>query len=193
MRFVETDSETLQWFPTSMHWNSEGERDEWAELCALAVLHAHEENPKRRRIKGLRRLLSAFVADFSKLTPADQAFLFIPDPDELPVPAFLLLAESEGHRDTTLRQIVQADSERSVREVEVDPFTTERLGEGLRSTRYWSTTDERLFVTVRYGWRVEKMGIDLCFYMVWNDPGRMAAYAEAVDEFTQSLWVSEVE
>jgi hypothetical protein len=193
MKFVDTDSETLQWFPTHMHWNSEGEREEWAELCALAVLHAHEEKPKRRRINGLRKLLSAFVADFSKLTPADQAFLFIPDPDQLPVPAFLLLAESEGDRDTTLRQIIQADAESAVRPVEVDPFPTERLGEGLRSTRYWTTADDQLMVTVRYGWRVEKSGLDLCLYMVWNDPGRMAAYADAVDEFAHSLWINETQ
>ncbi|MFG3716295.1 hypothetical protein ACGF8D_00620 [Streptomyces massasporeus] len=191
MKFVDTDSETLQWFPTFMQWKSEDEREEWAELCALAVLHAHEEKPKRRRIKGLRKLLSAFVENLSNLTPADQAFLFIPDPDQVPVPAFILMAESEGDRDATLRQIVQADAANLVRPVEVDPFTSERLGEGLRSTRYWSTADDQLMVTVRYGWRVEEAGIDLCFYMVWNDPGHMAAYADAVDDFARSLWVSE--
>ncbi|MFI7018278.1 hypothetical protein [Streptomyces sp. NPDC050164] len=193
MKIVGTDSETLQWFPTHMHWNSEDEREEWAELCSLALLHAHEENPKRRRVKALRKQLAAYVANFSKLTPADQAFLFIPDPDQMPVPAFVLMAESAGDRDATLRQIVQADAESLVRPVEVDAFTTERLGEGLRSTRYWATADDQLMVTVRYGWRVEKEGLDLCFYMVWNDPGHMAAYADAVDVFARSLWISEVQ
>ncbi|MFF0007996.1 hypothetical protein ACFYQT_31795 [Streptomyces tibetensis] len=191
MKYVDTDSETLQWFPTPMRWSSEGEREEWAELCALAVLHAHEEKPKRRRVKALRGFLASYVADFSKLTPADQAFLFVPVPDQMPVPAFLLMAESEGDRDTTLRQIIQADAESLIRPVEVESFPTERLGEGLRSTRYWSTADGQLMATVRYGWRVDEVGIDLCFYMVWNDPGRMAAYADAVDDFAKSLWISD--
>jgi hypothetical protein len=56
------------------------------------------------------------------------------------------MAESEGDRDTTLRRIVQADAESLVR-----PWkwtrTTERLGEGLRSTRCWSTTDDQLVAT----------------------------------------------
>jgi hypothetical protein len=75
--------------------------------------------------------------------------------------------------------------------VEVNPFTSERLGGGLRSTRYWSTADDQLMVTVRYGWRVDEAGIDLCFYMVWSDPGHMAAYADAVDDFARSLWISD--
>ncbi|MFJ8593213.1 hypothetical protein [Streptomyces sp. NPDC093598] len=193
MKYVDTDSETLQWFPTPMHWSSEGEREEWAELCALAVLHAHEEKPKRRRVKALRTFLAAYVKDFSKLTPADQAFLFIPVPDQMPIPAFLLMAESEGDRDTTLRQIIQADAESLIRPVEVEPFPTERLGEGLRSTRYWSTKEDQLMVTVRYGWRAEESGVDLCFYIVWNDPGHMAAYADAVDDFARSLWISDAQ
>ncbi|MEV8594994.1 hypothetical protein [Streptomyces sp. NPDC052012] len=190
MTLVETDSETLQWFPTHMRWNSKEEREEWAELCALALLSAHEQRPKRRRIKAIRQQLDSFAEVLSGLAPADQAFLFIPLPDEVPVPAFILMAESEGDREATLRQIVQADAESAVRPVEVEPFATERLGEGLRSTRYWSTPDGQLMVTVRYGWRVQASGVDLCFYMVWNDPGKMAVYSDIVDDFARSLWVS---
>ncbi|WP_055628709.1 hypothetical protein [Streptomyces hirsutus] len=193
MKLVETDSETLQWFPTHMRWNSNDEREEWAELCALALLSAHEKRPKRRRIKAVRQQLDSFAEVLSGLAPADQTFLFIPLPDDVPVPAFILMAECEGDRESTLRQIVQADAESVVRPVEVESFATERLSEGIRSTRYWSTPDGQLMVTVRYGWRVEASGVDLCFYMVWDDPGKMAFYTDIVDEFTRSLWVSDTE
>ncbi|MEV5435229.1 hypothetical protein AB0K80_04240 [Streptomyces sp. NPDC052682] len=193
MKLVDTDSETLQWFPTLMHWGSNEEREEWAELCALSVLHAHEERPKRRRVKALRQQLASFVARFPELTPADQAFLFIPDPDQAPVPSFIFMADIVGERDSTLRQIVQADAPSLLGPVEVDPFVTEHLGQGLRSTRYWSTVDDLLQATVRYGWRVDEAGVDICFYMVWNDPGRMAVYADAVDDFARSLWIRHVE
>ena len=190
MRLVETDSETLQWFPTHMRWNSDGEREEWAELCAAALLSAHEKRPKRRRIKAVRQQLDSFAQVLTKLTPADQAFLFIPTPDQTPVPAFILMAECEGDRQTTLRSMVQADAESLVRPVEVDPFATERLGEGLRSTRYWSTPEGQLMATVRYGWRLEQINTDLCFYMVWDDPGKMAVFTDTVDDFVRSLWVN---
>lgn len=190
MKLVETDSETVQWFPAPMHWNSDTEREEWAEFCALALLRAHEERPKRRRIRAIRQQLDSFVAALPRLTPADQAFLFIPEPDEIPVPIFALMADCEGDLESTLRQIVQADAESVVRPVEVEPFATERLGQGLRSTRYWAAADGQLMVTVRYGWRVEASGVDLCLYMVWNNPGKMAAYTDIVDDFVRSLWVS---
>ncbi|WP_159054148.1 hypothetical protein [Streptomyces sp. AS58] len=69
MKLLERDSETLQRFRTPMHWNSDGEQEEWAELCALVVLHAHEARPKRRRVKDLRKLLAAFVVELPRLTP----------------------------------------------------------------------------------------------------------------------------
>ncbi|MFI9616062.1 hypothetical protein ACIHCM_31015 [Streptomyces sp. NPDC052023] len=193
MKLLNTDSETLQWFPTPMHWNSDAEREEWAEMCALAVLSAHEESPKRRRVKNLRKLLAAFVADLPKLTPAQQAFLFMPDPERTPVPAFVLMAPSEGEAGPALRQIVQADAESAVRPVEVETFTTERLGQGLRSTRFWSTVNGQLMASVRFGWRVAGAGVDLCLYMVWSDPGQMAVYSDTIDEFAGSLWMGDAD
>lgn len=191
MILIESDSETTEWFPTAMSWKSSDERHEWAHLCARAVLYAHEERPKRRALKALSERLAMFVEGFSNVT-ADQGFLFIPDPSRLPVPAFTVMGKCEGDRDTKLREIVQADAKSAVRPVEVDTFTTERFGEGLRSTRYWATADGALMMTVRFGWRLEKAGIDLCLFVFCNDPGWLATHLDEIDDFARSLWVNEI-
>ncbi|KOV59956.1 hypothetical protein ADL00_25450 [Streptomyces sp. AS58] len=113
------------------------------------------------------------------------------DPQGIHVPAFGLMVPSEGAVDATFRQIVQTDADSPLRPVEVEPFITERRGRGLRSARCWENANGRLMATVRFAWRLEADGVDLCLYMVWLDLGKMALHADTVDDFARTLWVSD--
>lgn len=78
-----------------------------------------------------------------------------------------------------------------MRPTEADAFTTERLGESLRSLRYWGSHEGALMMSLNFAWRSEEFGVDLSVRTVADDPGWLAAHLDEVDTFARSLWLTD--
>ncbi|MFI1441504.1 hypothetical protein [Streptomyces fructofermentans] len=191
MIFLETDSDPLEWLLMPLRWNGADERQEWAAKNADMLWRLREKRPKRREVRALAKRLDMLAEGIPGRIPAHQVFLYAPDPRRTPLAFFALTAPAEGDRDTVLREVVQADRESPVRPTEVDAFTTERLGEGLRSLRYWGSREGALMMSLNFAWRAEQFGVDLSVRTVADDPGWLAAHLDEVDAFARSLWLAD--
>ncbi|MGP3951660.1 hypothetical protein [Streptomyces sp. 7N604] len=191
MIFVETDSDPSQWLLMPLVWDRPGDLEEWAHQQAELLWKLHVKRPKRRDVKALAVRLSMLAEGIPGKIPAHQVFLYAPDPRRIPLPFFALKVPIEGDRTARLREAVQADEESPVRPVEVEPFTTERMGEGLRSLRYFGSREGALMMSVNFGWRSEEFGVDLQLRTVSDDPGWLAAHIEECDEFARSIWLND--
>ncbi|MFD9326422.1 hypothetical protein [Streptomyces sp. NPDC060065] len=192
MIFLETDSDPTEWLLMPLRWDSVDERQEWAQKSADMLWRLREKRPKRREIRALATRLDMLAEGIPGRVPAHQVFLYAPDPRRIPLAFYALTVPVEGDRVAKLREAVQADQESPVRPVEVDTFTTERLGEGLRSLRYWGSREGALMMSLNFAWRSDVFGVDLSLRTVADDPGWLAAHLDEVDDFARSLWLSDV-
>ncbi|MDQ0776578.1 hypothetical protein QF026_005044 [Streptomyces aurantiacus] len=190
MIFLETDSDPTEWLLMPLKWDNSDERQEWAQKTADMLWRLREKRPKRREIRALAKRLDMLAEGIPGRVPAHQVFLYAPDPRRVPLAFFAVTVPAEGDRLAQLREAVQADRDSPVRPTEVDSFTTERLGEGLRSLRYWGSREGALMMSLNFAWRSEQFGIDLSVRTVADDPGWLAAHLDEVDVFARSLWLT---
>ncbi|AVH55832.1 MULTISPECIES: hypothetical protein [Streptomyces] len=190
MIFLETDSDPAEWLLMPLVWDSVDDRQKWAQTNADMLWRLREKRPKRREVRALAQRLDMLAEGIPGRVPAHQVFLYAPDPRRIPLAFYALTVPSEGDRTASLREAVQADQESPVRPVEVDTFTTERLGEGLRSLRYWGSREGSLMMSLNFAWRSEQFGVDLSLRTVADDPGWLAAHLDEVDDFARSLWLA---
>ncbi|WAU79081.1 hypothetical protein O1Q96_04525 [Streptomyces sp. Qhu-G9] len=190
MIFLETDSDPTEWLLMPLRWDSTDERQDWAQKNAEMLWRLREKRPKRREIRALAKRLDMLAEGIPGRVPAHQVFLYAPDPRRIPLAFFALSVPAEGDRTTQLREAVQADRDSPVRPTEVDTFTTERLGEGLRSLRYWGSREGALMMSLNFAWRSEEFGVDLSVRTVADDPGWLAAHLDEADVFARSLWLT---
>ncbi|QQM42692.1 hypothetical protein [Streptomyces liliifuscus] len=191
MIFLETDSDPTEWLLMPLRWDSVDERQNWAQKNADMLWRLRETRPKRREIRALAKRLDMLAEGIPGRVPAHQVFLYAPDPRRIPLAFFALTVPSEGDRTRQLREAVQADLDSAVRPTEVDTFTTERLGDGLRSLRYWGSREGALMMSLNLAWRLEDFGVDLSVRTVADDPGWLAAHLDEVDTFARSLWLTD--
>ncbi|WP_328495769.1 hypothetical protein OHS59_25815 [Streptomyces sp. NBC_00414] len=190
MIFLETDSDPTEWLLMPLKWDSVDERQDWAQKNADMLWRLREKRPKRREIRALAKRLDMLAEGIPGRVPAHQVFLYAKDPRRVPLAFYALTVPAEGDRVTQLREAVQADRDSPVRPTEVDMFTTERLGDGLRSLRYWGSREGALMMSLNFAWRSEEFGVDLSVRTVADDPGWLAAHLDEVDVFARSLWLT---
>ncbi|PGH48871.1 hypothetical protein [Streptomyces sp. Ru87] len=193
MIFIETDSNPEEWLLMPLRWDSVQERNDWAQGNAELLWRLHKKRPKRRDVRALAVRLDMLAEGIPGTIPAQQVFLYAPDPRGLPQAFYALYFPAEGDRMESLMTAVQANEASPVRPVEVDMFSTDRLGQGLRSLRYWKTQDNELAVSLNFAWRLERFGFDLSVRTVAFDPGWLAAHLDECDDFIRTLWVRDLE
>ncbi|WP_434594704.1 hypothetical protein [Streptomyces sp. A5-4] len=192
MIFLETDSDPAQWLMMPLVWDRPEDLQVWAHQHAELLWKLQEKRPKRRDKKALAVRLAMLAEGIPGRVPAHQVFLYAPDPRRTPQAFYVLKVPVEGERTARLREAVQADEDSPVRPMEVDAFATERLGEGLRSLRYWGSREGSLMMSLNFAWRSEEFGTDLILRTVSDDPGWLASHLDEVDDFARSVWLSEV-
>lgn len=189
MIFVETDSDPTEWLLLPAQWNSESERDDWAQGSAEMLWRAHGRRPKRRERKSLAVRLSQIAEGLPKALFAHHIFLYMPDPLRMPVVLYAVKIPIEGDRSSRQREGCRAD-ETTIQSAEVEKFSTERLGAGLSSLCYWTSSDGDLMASRNYAWRCEEFGIDLWLRSVSVDPGWLTANVDEMDDFARGIWLN---
>ncbi|KAA0941895.1 hypothetical protein [Streptomyces apricus] len=192
MIFLETDSDPAEWLLMPLRWDSIDERQEWAQMNADMLWRLREKRPKRREVRSLAKRLDMLAEGIPGRIPAHQVFLYAPDPRRIPLAFYALTVPAEGDRATQLREAVQADLDSPVRPTEVSTFTTDRLGEGFRSLRYWNSRGGASMVSLNFAWRSEEFDIDLSVRTVADDPDWLSAHLGEADTFARSLWLTAV-
>ena len=134
MKAIDVDADWTVWVPVPWRWNEDTYLDhrDWARDAAEAVFDEARDRSGVDRLAGVL----AFVAEDPKLTPeqAQGAYIHLPEPDMDVLPVYVQFFAEEDERDVALREMSYADGN-AVEPPLVEPFSTERLGEGVRVLR----------------------------------------------------------
>lgn len=193
MIFFETEADPTEWFLMPLHWTEADQEkiDEWAATCAEIMRRRHRKwwkSPSQKALAARFRLLAE--AHPHPAIPADQVFLYGGDPRRVPQPFYALTVDSttDDHAHN-LRVLVQATEDNPVRAPEVEPFVSERLGEGLRCLRFFGD-EERLSASLNYGWWNEETQRYAAIRTVTDDIGWLIATMDDFDEFVRTIWLN---
>jgi hypothetical protein len=193
MSWIEVDYnvEKWLWMPTSWQDGPFTDHREWARQYAEAVWAlADVETGDQDEIDNLALTLTMLAEDVPARFPGQDAYLYLPDPRRMPLPLYVQAFPAEGDGGRRLGEIVRAGDTEAVEPPIVEAFTTELLGDGVRSLRYFTEPDEgTLGCSVNYAWRVEEHGLDLRLWSVTGDLGRLAGALDDFDELARTVRV----
>ncbi|MYY85158.1 MULTISPECIES: hypothetical protein [unclassified Streptomyces] len=193
MIFYETEADPTEWFLLPLHWKATDVEkiEQWAADCAEIAARRHRgwwKRPDKKALTARYRLLQE--AHPNPGVPADQVFLYGGEPRQVPQPVYALTVQPDGeYREADLLKVVQATGVHPVRPPEVAPFHSDRLGEGFRCVRYFGS-DDRLGVSVNYGWWSEEHRVYATLRSVSGDLGWFLAHLDVFDGFARSVWLN---
>ncbi|WP_419996883.1 hypothetical protein [Streptomyces boninensis] len=167
------------------------QRRKWAKKTAELRWALAEEGPRDKNdVKWLASVLEGFSEQFPAKIPMQYLFAYAPDLRRPILPFFVYAVESGGPVDDVLDEIVQRNEPGAAQDPEIVEFSTDNLGKGRRSIRYFVPKGgEALLMSVNYGWRVDSHGLDLSLRTVADDLGWVTANVDAFDEFARRLKV----
>ncbi|MEU5596990.1 hypothetical protein [Streptomyces sp. NPDC020298] len=193
MIFFETEADPTEWFLMPLHWTEldQDKIEDWSQACAEIMVRRHKKwwrSPDKEALTTRFRLL--LQAHPHPAIPAGQVFLYGGDPRRVPQ-VFYALTVQPGDEDRYqgLRTLVQADTQNPARPPDVEPFHSDRLGDGLRCLRYFAD-DDQLGVSLNYGWWLEDLQVYASLRTVTSDIGWLSSLIDEWDEFARSIWLS---
>ncbi|WP_432119110.1 hypothetical protein [Streptomyces sp. bgisy032] len=153
------------------------------------------EKPEPGEVDLLTNILLMYALRAPSAFPDFEVFLHLPNPRELPLPAYVDLVEIEEGEDrrTALRELTHADADYAVEAPIVEDFDSPHLGSGLRVLRYYQAEDSNeVHVGLRYAWRYEKgtEAADVLIILADPDAGRILRALDDVDEFARTIRIS---
>ncbi|MEU6119218.1 hypothetical protein ABZ840_32345 [Streptomyces sp. NPDC047117] len=164
-------------------------RRKWAKKFAELHFLLHEDGRDKAKVKELARVLEGISEQFPQKIPMQHLFAYLPGGRREPLPFFFYAVESQGPVGPLLDTLVQRNEPGAVREPQIVDFTTDNLGQGLRSIRHFGPGGGAPRVSVNYGWRVDSYGIDLSMRTVSDDIDWVSANIDAFDAFARSMKV----
>ena len=188
MKGLDVDSDPSVWLPIPREWttNTWPDHRDWARDAAEAVFHGSRD---RREVDILAGLL-AFLAEDPKIAPGQtqSSYLHLPGPGTDVLPVYVQFFDSEGARDEALREMAEADGD-AVKPPSVEPFATQRLGQGLRVMRYTLVDDDQLLLSLGYGFRHD--GFDIRIRTFALDHGRVLRSMDDIEDLVRAISVVE--
>jgi hypothetical protein len=164
---------------------------EWVWL-AIGSQQPQDAASREQHVERLTTVILDAYESLSGKVLAHQTFLYIPGPEAPPLPALLGIWKSAGARDERLRYLAGADGHDAIQPPDVEEFSTEHLGSGLRVFSV-SKPDEdsaELMGTLAYAFRSEAYQTDIQLRAPSYDLGLLQACADDVDEFARCIFVT---
>lgn len=132
--------------------------------------------------------------------PCHDMYMQIPDPQMVPLPAYIANLVAEGDREARLRMLSMADDPAAIEPPLVEEFTTDGMGTGLRVLRHFGLGDNadppedradgtqgQLGVGLSYAWRSEQYKTDVRLFSNADDWGRLQCAIPDLDALARSL------
>lgn len=195
--WAQVDYERTKWIPCLAAFPAGYDRDRWAREFAAAWWSMsglpHAENDLQR--------LAAQLASIHENTyghiPCHLAFVHLPDPRQVPLPVHLGIWAARNDRDSQLRMLTNADDPNVVRPPIIDEFRTDKLGEGLRVTRFFTDDphavadglEPEVNAGLSYAWRSDRYETDLRLFTASPDLGRLQGAIPDIDELARQISV----
>jgi hypothetical protein len=178
------------WIPCPENFSGQLTRDEWAEGFASLWWDASGLKHGKRQVKGLEKALLELQRGIYATQPCHSVVIHLPNVDVAPLPVCVAVWQAAGDRESQLRALVHADEPEAVETPLVEPFSTEQLGDGLKS-QYLQRQPKgpELTGVVNYAWRVEPLETDLRVFTACGDLGRLQAAMPDIDQLTREITV----
>lgn len=181
------------WLRVPPFWGEQNWPDHraWARDVAEACWGDFGLDPGEGEVDNLALALAAYAEKLqSGELPAQDFYLHLPDPRMVPLAVNLGVWDAEGEQETALRALSNADDPEAIEPPIVETFSTEHLGEGLRTLRYcpFEPRPDRprepgaLYASLNYAWRVEEYESDVRLFSSSPDIGRLIQVINEIDE-----------
>ncbi len=181
--------ETLRWVPCMPEFPEGEDRRSWAAQTATLWWAASGLKHGKRELDALAAMLSAIHKDVYAAGHSHMAFIHLPDPRLLPLPVQLGIWAMLGEHDETLRLLVNADDPEAIEPPDVEEFTTERLGTGLRSVRRHLGRGGGVDGYLDYAWRSEALETDLRLFTFSSDLDRLHRAIPDIEALARAVFL----
>lgn len=194
----EFDFDPAIWIELPAIWCEETWPDHraWARDLAESCWGDFDVDPGEYEVDNLALTLALFAEKLQPdQVPGQHFFLHLPDPRMMPLHVSFDLWDAEGEREAALREMTNADDPDAVEPPVVETFTTEHLGEGLRTLRYcpFDPGPDRppdpgaLFASLNYAWRIDAYATDVRLASSCPDLARLIQIIDDIDTLARGI------